>query len=114
MALINEAAKQGNLGKFTAWVFQEFFGPLDSHFDKPLIGWNARRPLERPCKVAARQSALMCDLCDRRIVRQIDIEEVTGALQLPRGKPAAGVPSLDRTVAVSAHDVSEKSKRDAV
>src|ERR1700726_3499199 len=36
MALINEAAKQGNLGKFTAWVLQEFFGPLDAHFGLPL------------------------------------------------------------------------------
>ena len=45
---------------------------------------------------------------------QIDIDEVTGALQLSRRKAAAGVPSPDRDAAVSAHNVSEKSKRDTV
>src|SRR5271154_2273674 len=114
MALINEAAKQGNLGELAAWVFQEFFGVIDAHFGLPRVGRDTRRPFERPGKVAARQSALMRDLCDRRIVCQIHIDEVTGALQLPRRKPAAGVPSPDLDAAVSAHNVSEKSKPDTV
>src|ERR1700686_5213310 len=56
----------------------------------------------------------MRDLCDRKIVCQIAIDEVTGALQLPRRKPAASVPPPDRDAAVSAHNVSKKSKRDTV
>jgi DNA-binding transcriptional LysR family regulator len=50
---------------------------------------NAGGPFERPRKVAARQSALVRDLCDRGIVGQIDIDEVAGALQLSRRQPAA-------------------------
>src|SRR6202035_5963417 len=34
--------------------------------------------------------------------------------RLPRGGPAVGAPSPDRDAAVSAHNVSEKSKRDTV
>src|SRR5580692_10926110 len=56
----------------------------------------------------------MRDLCDRRIVCQIDIDELTGALQLPRRKPAAGVRPPDWDAAVSAYNVSEKSQRDTV
>src|SRR6202789_3431324 len=114
MALVNEAALEGDLGELAARVFQEFFGALDAHFGQPPAGWHARRPFKRPRKVAARQSALMRDLCDRRIVCQIDVDEVAGAFQLPRRKTAAGVASLDRDAAVSAHNVSEKSKRDTV
>jgi hypothetical protein len=38
MALVDEAAKQGNLGEFAAWVLQKFFGALDAHFGQPLAG----------------------------------------------------------------------------
>src|ERR1700736_5984414 len=114
MALVDEAALEGNLGELATRVFQEFLGALDAHFGQPPAGWNARRLFKRPRKVAARQSALMRYLCDRRIVCQIDIDEVAGAFQLPRRKPAAGVPSPDRDAAVSAHNVSEKSQRNAV
>jgi hypothetical protein len=84
MALVNEAAKQGNIGEFAARVLSEFFGALDAHFGQPLVGRSTRRLFKRPRKVTARQSALMRDLCDRKIVCQIDIDKVTGALQLPR------------------------------
>src|SRR6202167_590190 len=114
MALVNEAALEGDLGELAARVFQEFFGALDAHFGQPPAGWHARRPFKRPRKVATRQSALMRNLCDRRIVCQIDIDEVAGALQLPGREAATGVPPPDRDATVSAHNVSEKSQRDTV
>src|SRR5271170_8429226 len=56
----------------------------------------------------------MRDLRDRRIAFQIDINEVAGALQLPRRQAAAGGPSPSRDAPVNTHNVSEKSKRDTV
>src|SRR5271170_3955084 len=75
--------------------------------------WKTGLAFEGAAEIAARQSALVRDLGDRRVASQVGVDEFVSTPQLPRGQAAARE-LFDRQATIDANDVSKKRERHMV
>jgi hypothetical protein len=83
MALVDEAAHQGDVRQSEPVSEQQLPSPLDSFSNQPLVRRYARRLAESACEIARRQSTLTRKLCNGRVVTQMRGKEVEYATKLP-------------------------------